>query len=255
MRVDNVSNRSYSVCMKASDKTMGNEREVQDQITAFWTFVAPQYEAHPGNVPAVESAEYEAWIRAIERVLPARPSDVLDVGTGTGFVALIASQLGHRVTGVDLSTAMLSEAREHAEQRGLRATFTEGDAVAPPLEEESVDAIICRHLLWTLREPQVALMNWWRLLRPRGRIVVIDGFWFAQAKPQEGNEVFDRYYTDRTREALPAMYWGRVEPVAGLLTAAGFSDVTTSDLADVHRLAEKPPSAQPWYVVTGRRSQ
>jgi ubiquinone/menaquinone biosynthesis C-methylase UbiE len=206
-------------------------------------------------VPAIESSEYEAWIEAIERLLPPRPSDVLDLGTGTGFVALIASQLGHRVIGVDLSITMLSEARVHAEQRGLRTTFTVGDAVAPALEKESLDAIICRHLLWTLREPQVALMNWRRLLRPKGRVVVIDGFWFTQAKQEEGNELFERYYTDRTCEGLPAMHWDRVEPVADLLTAAGFSDVTMTDLADVHRLAEKPASAQPWFAVTGRRNE
>jgi SAM-dependent methyltransferase len=231
------------------------DTEVQDQITAFWTVVAPQYESHPGNVPALGSPEFDAWIGAIERLLPTAPSDVLDVGTGTGFVALIASQVGHRVIGLDLSSAMLSEARVRAEQRGLRTTFTVGDAVAPALEEKSLDAIICRHLLWTLREPQVALMNWRRLLRPKGRVVVIDGFWFAQSKPEEGNEVFARYYTDRTCEALPAMHWDRVEPVAGLLRAAGFSDVTVTDLADVHRLTEKPPSPQPWFAVTARRTE
>ena len=231
------------------------DTEVQDQITAFWTVVAPQYDSYPGNVPAEESPEYEAWIGAIERLLPPPPSDVLDVGTGTGFVALIASQLGHRVIGLDLSSTMLSEARRHAEQRGLRITFTLGDAVAPALEEQSLDTIICRHLLWTLREPQVALMNWRRLLTPKGRVVVIDGFWFTQEKPGESNELFTRYYTDRTCEALPAMHWDRVEPVADLLTAAGFSDVTTTDLADVHRLAEQPASAQPWFAVTGRRNE
>jgi len=229
---------------------------VQDQITAFWTLIAPQYQSHPGNVPAVGTREYEAWIGAIERLLPATPSDVLDLGTGTGFVALIASQLGHRVVGLDLSSAMLSEARVSAEQRGLRTTFAVGDAVAPALEEESLDVIICRHLLWTLREPQVALTNWRRLLRPMARVVVIDGFWFTTGeKAEEGNEVFARYYTDRTCEALPAMHWDRVDPVADLLTTAGFSDVTITDLADIHRLADKPASPRPWFVVTGRRSE
>ena len=229
--------------------------EVQDQITAFWTLIAPQYESHPGNVPAVGSPEHERWVAAIERLLPRGPSDVLGVGTGTGFVALIASQLGHRVIGLDLSSAMLSEARLHAEQRGLRTTFAVGDAVAPALEEESLDAIICRHLLWTLREPQVALTSWRPLLRPKGRVVVIDGFWFTQAKAEEGNDIFQRYYTDRTGEALPAMHWDRVGPVADLLTAAGFSEVKVTDLADVHRLAEKPASPQPWFAVMGRRSE
>lgn len=118
--------------------------DVQDRITAFWTLVAPQYESHPGNVPDVKSPEYEAWIRAVERLLPPPPSDVLDAGTG--FVALIAGRLGHRVVGIDVSAAMLSEARGHAAERGLHAAFVLGDAVAPPLAEDSQDAIVCASL-------------------------------------------------------------------------------------------------------------
>jgi ubiquinone/menaquinone biosynthesis C-methylase UbiE len=230
--------------------------DVQGRITGFWSIVAPSYDSQPGNVPSIESAEYGAWIRAIERLLPPQPADVLDIGTGTGFVALIASQLGHRVIGLDLSTAMLAEARVQADRRGLKATFGIGDAVAPPLDEASVDAIVCRHLLWTLREPKVALGNWRRLLRPNGGVVVIDAFLANltnQSGPEDGGGLFERYYTDRTREALPAMRWESVKPVADLLIGAGFSEVTVSDLADVHKLAENPAFAQPWYVVTGRR--
>lgn len=233
--------------------TPPNDSNVQENITTFWSTVAPFYDSDPSNVPSLESTEYEAWTRAIERLLPPPPADVLDIGTGTGFVALIASQLGHRVTGLDLSTAMLDEARKEAGRRGLTACFQVGDAVTPPLKEASLDAIVCRHLLWTLRQPQIALANWFRLLRPNGRVVVIDGFWFAQSRPEEGFDLFERHYSDRTREALPAMHWRRVEPVADLLRTAGFSEVTAGDLADVHNVADHPPSAQPWYFVTGRR--
>jgi ubiquinone/menaquinone biosynthesis C-methylase UbiE len=226
---------------------------VQQEITAFWSTVAPFYNADPSNVPSLESAEYEAWIRAIERLLPTPPADVLDIGTGTGFVALIASKLGHRATGLDLSPAMLAEARVQADGRGLKVSFRIGDAVAPPFEEASLDVIVCRHFLWTLRQPEVALANWLRLLRPNGRVVVIDGFWFAQSKPEKGFDLFERHYTDRTRQSLPAMSWERVEPAADILRTAGFSEVTMGDLADVHGVADRPPSAEPWYVVTGRR--
>jgi SAM-dependent methyltransferase len=232
-----------------------NDHDVQDSITTFWSAVAPFYNTDPSNLPAWNSAEYEAWVRAIERLLPAPPADVLDIGTGTGFVALIASQLGQRAIGIDLSPAMLSEARKEAKRRGLNPSFQAGDAVTPPFDEASQDVIICRHLLWTLRQPEVALANWLRLLRPNGRVVIIDGFWFAQVKPVEGFDLFERHYTDRTRASLPAMKWRRVEPAAELLRSAGFSDVTVSDLADVHALAEHPPSADPWYVVTGWRAE
>jgi ubiquinone/menaquinone biosynthesis C-methylase UbiE len=150
---------------------------------------------------------------------------------------------------------MLAEARVRAEERGLKIRFQIGDAVEPPLEEESVDAIVCRHLLWTLRQPEVALAHWLRLLRPNGRVVVIDGFWFAQSRPEENFDLFKQHYTDRTRQSLPAMSWSRVEPVAELLRRAGFSEVTTGDLADVHGVADHRSSAQPWYVVTGRRAR
>lgn len=234
--------------------TPANDNEVQESITTFWSIVAPFYNSDPSNVPSLESREHQAWIRAIERLLPAPPSDVLDIGTGTGFVALIASRLGHRVIGLDLSTAMLAEARMHADGRGLKASFQIGDAVEPPFEAASLDAIVCRHLLWTLRQPEVALANWLRLLRPKGRVVVIDGFWFAQPKPEEGIDLFQRHYSERTRASLPAMGWERVGPVADLLRRAGFSEVTTGDLADVHGVKDHPTSTEPWYVVTGRRA-
>jgi ubiquinone/menaquinone biosynthesis C-methylase UbiE len=229
-----------------------DDSDVQEKITSFWSTVAPFYNSDPNNVPSLESAEYQAWIRAIQRLLPDPPADVLDIGTGTGFVALIASQLGHRAIGLDLSTPMLSEARTEADRRGLKASFQLGDAVEPPFEEASLDAIVCRHFLWTLRQPAVALANWLRLLRPTGRVVVIDGFWFAQPRPEEGFDLFKRHYTDRTRESLPAMRWERVHPVADLLRRAGFSEVMTGDLADVHGVRDQLSSAEPWYVVTGR---
>jgi ubiquinone/menaquinone biosynthesis C-methylase UbiE len=233
-----------------------DDGQVQDRITSFWSIVAPSYDSHPGNVPSLESAEHVAWIRAIERLLPPQPADVLDIGTGTGFVSLIASQLGHRVIGIDLSTAMLAEARVQADRRGLKATFRIGDAVLPPLDEVSLDAIICRHFLWTLREPEVALVNWRRLLRPNGRVVVIDGFLknlTDQSEPENRGGLFERYYTEGTRQALPAMHWESAALVADLLKGAGFSEVTMSDLADIHKMAQNPPFAQPWYVATGRR--
>jgi len=233
--------------------TPPKDSDTQESITTFWSTVAPFYNSDPSNVPKLESPEYEAWIRAIGRLLPRPPVDVLDIGTGTGFVALIASQLEHRAIGLDLSRAMLVEARMQADKRGLKASFQNGDAVAPPFAKESLDVIVCRHLLWTLRQPEVALANWLQLLRPNGRVVIIDGFWFAQSRPEEGFELFEQHYTDQTRESLPAMHWKSVAPVAELLRAAGFLEVTTGDLADVHGLADHPPSAAPWYVVTGQR--
>jgi len=83
-----------------------NEKTVPAQITAFWDVVVSIYDS-ADNVALPATAEYANWVRALRSVLPARSARVLDVGTGTGFVARIAAELGHRVTAIDISKAML----------------------------------------------------------------------------------------------------------------------------------------------------
>jgi len=235
-----------------------SQEPAQARITGFWSTIAREYEAHGGNVPARGSAEYGAWVDAVRELLPPAPADVLDIATGTGFVALIAAGLGHRVTGIDLSPAMLREAEAEARRRDLAVSFALSDAVEPDFPAESFDAIINRHFIWTLREPLQAFRRWLRLLRPGGRVVAIDGFWFAQPSEDgaadEGPNLFDQHYTPETRAALPAMQLSTVEPVAALLAEAGFASVTVGDLAAVHAVAEDPPSTRPWYVLVAQRA-
>jgi SAM-dependent methyltransferase len=230
---------------------------IQARITGFWSAVASEYEVHPGNVPSADSPEHRAWVEAIKDLLPPAPADVLDIATGTGFVALIAAGLGHRVTGIDLSDAMLDEARAAARRLGLAVSFRRDDAVAPEFGAASYDAIISRHFIWTLREPVRALQNWLRLLRTGGCVVAIDGFWFDQTATDDSGPdtpaLFARHYTNETRAALPAMQWTSVGPVAAMFKEAGFTQVTTGDLGAVHALSEAPPSSQPWYVVVAHR--
>jgi ubiquinone/menaquinone biosynthesis C-methylase UbiE len=208
---------------------------VQAQISQFWNLVAPDYEDRPGNVVPVGSDDYSRWVELLGGVLPRPPADLLDIGTGTGFVALIATALGHRVTGIDLAADMLTAAQRIASSRGLAAEFVTGDAVAPPFPDASFDVVISRHMLWTLREPGRALQNWRRLLRPGGRAVVIDGFWFAgesdeHAEAGEGDDLFSRYYTRETQGALPGMRQDDRLSVVEAFTVAGFNHVTIEDL-------------------------
>lgn len=100
---------------------------------------------------------------------------MLDLGCGTGSVALLVTELGHRVRGVDLSARMVEQAR--AKCAGRTATFTVGDAAAPDVDERSVDVVTARHLLWTLPDPHAALARWVAAVRPGGRLVLVEGRW------------------------------------------------------------------------------
>jgi SAM-dependent methyltransferase len=209
-------------------------------------------------VPARDSAEYAAWVDACRALLPPAPADVLDLATGTGFLATLAAGLGHRVTGIDLAEPMLAEARANAAAHGLDATFASGDAVAPGFAPASFDAITCRHFLWTLREPGSAFRNWRALLRPGGRVIAIDGFWFAAEEPPgleepAADDLFGQHYTAETRRALPAMSMRDPGPLVELFRNAGFDPVTLDHLTEVHRLADDPPGDEPWYVIVAYR--
>src|SRR5580700_316197 len=105
-----------------------DDQPVQVRVTEFWNAVAPHYENLRGNTAALGSDAYDRWTAAFQRHLPSRSVDVLDVCCGTGFAALICASLGHRVTGVDLAPNMLAVARGLAKERGLAASFEEGDA-------------------------------------------------------------------------------------------------------------------------------
>lgn len=127
----------------------------------------------------------QAWADRLAAWLPARPADVLDLGCGTGSLSLLAAEQGHRVTGVDLSPAMVDRAR--AKLAGRAAVFLVGDAATPPVGEERFDVVLVRHVLWTLPDPERVLRAWAGLLRPGGtshafgsgggRLVLIEGVW------------------------------------------------------------------------------
>jgi SAM-dependent methyltransferase len=158
-----------------------------DRIAGFWDGAADGFDAEPDH-GLRDAAVRDAWARRLRAWLPAEPSDVLDVGCGTGSLALLAVEAGHRVLGVDLSPRMVERAR--AKLAGA-ATVLAGDAADPPVGDRRFDAVLVRHLVWTLPDPRAAFERWVTLLRPSGRLVLVEGRWGAaeDARPYvEGAE-------------------------------------------------------------------
>ncbi|MEW2387837.1 trifunctional class I SAM-dependent methyltransferase/NUDIX hydrolase/VOC family protein [Streptomyces venezuelae] len=116
-----------------------------------------------------------AWADRMRDWLPDTPGDVLDLGCGTGSLALLAAGLGHRVTGVDLSPDMVDLAREKL--AGRDAEVLVGDAGLPPVQGRRFDVVLARHVLWTFPDPEATLRHWCGLLRPGGRLILVEGVW------------------------------------------------------------------------------
>ncbi|MER5945892.1 class I SAM-dependent methyltransferase [Streptomyces sp. NPDC001904] len=117
-----------------------------------------------------------AWADRLDSWLPvAAGGALLDLGCGTGSLSLLAAERGHRVTGVDSAPRMLELARRKL--AGRNAEFHLGDAAAPPVPPHAYDVVLVRHVLWALPDPEDVLRHWLTLLRPAGRLVLIEGVW------------------------------------------------------------------------------
>jgi SAM-dependent methyltransferase len=99
---------------------------------------------------------------------------VLDLGTGTGSVALRAAEavaLNGRVTAVDISPDMLAIARRRAASAGANITFVEGRAEAIPADADSFDAVLASLSLMDVVDREAAAREIARVLRPGGHLV------------------------------------------------------------------------------------
>lgn len=205
----------------------------------FWDAAADRFDDEPDHGlrdPRVR----DAWAIRLRSWLPASPSDVLDLGCGTGSLALLAAREGHRVTAVDRSGRMVARAREKLAATDARVLI--GDAARPPVAAGGFDVVLVRHVLWTLPDPGAVLRHWAGLLRPGGRLVLIEGRWgsagltaaaFAElAAPLGGTTLVEQLGAD-------PQLWGREvddERYAAVIRPAGSVPRRHTEIVDVHLL-------------------
>jgi demethylmenaquinone methyltransferase / 2-methoxy-6-polyprenyl-1,4-benzoquinol methylase len=129
--------------------------------------IAPVYDA----MNRVTTAGLDGRWRRLAAEAVVRPGDsVLDAACGTGDLAIAASRVGARVTGLDFSARMLERARRKAP--GLE--WVEGDVLALPFEDASFDAVTIGFGIRNVDDLEAGLRELARVLRPGGRIAVLE---------------------------------------------------------------------------------
>jgi arsenite methyltransferase len=137
-----------------------------------------EYPAELANVPelAVESFAGVANPFALGRLSPAER--VLDLGSGAGTDALIAAQMvgeEGRVTGIDMTPAMLAKARAAAAEMGLsNVEFVEGEAERLPFPDASFDVVISNGVIDLIPDKDAVFAELHRVLAPGGRLQIAD---------------------------------------------------------------------------------
>lgn len=161
---------------------------------------------------------------------------VLEVAVGTGR-NLPFYPADVRITGIDLSPAMLAIARRRAADLGIGADLREGDAEALAFADGSFDTVVCALSLCTIPDPARAIAEMARVLKPGGKLLLLDHIgshrWPVRAV-QQFAELFSRRSGEyMTRRQLPLLApaglrvvesqrlkWGTVERVAATKPAS-----------------------------------
>jgi SAM-dependent methyltransferase len=125
------------------------------------------------QLPVHSEADGMARTLAAARIEPG--ITVLDVACGPGIVACAAAAKAARVTGIDLTPAMIEQARERQRSQSLtNLDWHLGDATQLPFADASFDVVLTRYSFHHVTTPAAALREMKRVCRKSGRVVVID---------------------------------------------------------------------------------
>jgi ArsR family transcriptional regulator len=161
----------------------------------------------------VPGRSWAAWSRALGMLLP--PLDVADLGCGEGYLTVETARWARRVTAVDRAPGVLARAKALAARKRLtNITWKKGELETLPIEDQSIDVALLSQALHHAVDPSRAIEEASRILRPGGRLLILD--------LRSHDETW-------VREKLGDQWFGFADDhLTGLLTRAGFTDVKVS---------------------------
>lgn len=132
-----------------------------------------RFDAHGDVRQLVPGRSWAAWARALGHLLP--PLDVADIGCGEGYLTLEAARWARTVTGIDRSDDLLERARGLSARRGVtNVEWKKGDLTRLPLRDGSIDLALLSQSLHYAGDPERAVAEAVRVVRPGGRLLVLE---------------------------------------------------------------------------------
>jgi ubiquinone/menaquinone biosynthesis C-methylase UbiE len=212
------------------------------KIGAYWDKRSSTFDAEH------DTEDGGAWEAVMEKILGKdRRKTVVDLGTGTGFLANMTARMGYPSIGVDVALEMMRLAVVHATETASNAVFIKANVLELPFMDNTVDFIVNSRLLWTMLAPDLCVKEWLRILKPGGRL-----FCFNRMKEgvglvsNSGNPV----YEDEDVRGLLAIRNARMEELTGLLERNGMLQVSLEKLPGLTR---PEFDYDPWFVLAGSK--
>ena len=161
----------------------------------------------------VPGRSWAAWSRALGMLLP--PLEVADLGCGEGYLTVETARWAKHVIAVDRASGVLTRAKALAQRKRLtNITWKKGELEKLPIEDQSVDVALLSQALHHAVDPTRALEEASRILKPGGRLLILD--------LRSHDETW-------VREKLGDQWFGFTDDhLSGMLTRAGFGDVKVS---------------------------
>ncbi|WP_082683154.1 class I SAM-dependent methyltransferase [Entomohabitans teleogrylli] len=170
-------------------------QQIDHQVRHYWANRAFDYSQL--NAAELAGAKRARWLSKIMEYAPdGRRLRVLDIGTGPGFFAVTLALAGHQVTAVDMTDAMLEQARVNAAAWKVDIRFVSADVHSLPFDDNQFDLIVTRNVTWNLAYPLQAYQEWYRVLASGGRLINFDANWYLQLFDDECRQ---GYLADRAR--------------------------------------------------------
>ena len=180
-----------------------SRQTILSENKSYWTGRAASYsEVNQLELATQQRQKWSDCLHAeIARQFPDRAPEslrVLEAGTGPGFFAILLGELGFDVTAVDLTPAMLEEAKKNAGELAGEIRWMEMNAEALDFADATFDVVVSRNLTWNLPHPEKAYTEWARVLKPGGLLLNFDANWYAYLFDDEAQAAYDR---DRANSA------------------------------------------------------
>ena len=175
---------------------------------------------------------YEVGARLIRRVGAGAGEDVLDLACGTGNAAIPAARAGASVTGLDLTPAMLEEARARGKAAGVMVEWVEGDAEHLPFGDRRFDVILSTFGCMFAPRHEVVADEIARVLRPGGRVAFCA--WTPEGSIGDFFRTVSRYLPPPPEFVSPPLMWGDEQYVRELFEGTGIGFEFEREVADIH---------------------